>query len=272
MPVARLGDRETYYEVHGEGEPLLCVMGLAADTLGWALQIPSWSKRFRVIVFDNRDVGRSSYADGDYEVADMAADALALADELGLDSFHLVGLSMGGAIAQQIALAAPQRVRTLTLVVTYAGWGRLGRDKAAMWIRDAADRSREERIDELLMLVLSEETYENERLIGFLRQVMLDNPNPQRPDGFARQLAASRRHDARDRLGELGMPVHVVGAEQDILVPVWKSRELARLVPDAKLTVLEGAGHGVNLERADDFNALVLDFIAGQSGVGAGRT
>ena len=104
--------------MHGDGEPLLCVAGLACDTLVWIPQIQAFAAAHRTVIFDNRDVGQSSMADGDYEIADMARDALALADELELDSFHLLGVSMGGAIAQEIAIQAPERVRTLTLAVT----------------------------------------------------------------------------------------------------------------------------------------------------------
>lgn len=261
MPTAKLDDIEIYYEIHGEGEPLLCVMGLASDTLAWALQVPAWSESYRTIVFDNRDVGRSGYAEADYDVADMARDALALADELGLDSFHLVGVSMGGTIAQQMALRSPDRIRTLTLCVTFGGSGRWGREKARLWTSDAVGREREDMVDELLLLCLSEKTFENEQMVAFLRYMILANENPQKPEGFARQLRATSAHEVRDRLGELSMPVHVIGAEEDVLVPVWKSRELARLIPGAKLTVLEGAAHGVNLERAEDFNAAVLAFV-----------
>jgi pimeloyl-ACP methyl ester carboxylesterase len=262
MPTARCNHVELYYEVHGEGEPLLCVMGLAADSLSWALQVPAWSARHRTVIFDNRDVGRSGYVEAGYTVPDMAADALALADELGLESFHLVGVSMGGTIAQEMALAAPERVRTLTLGVTFAGAGRWAQEKARLWARDAAGRTREDTVDELLLLCLSEEFFENPDAVAFAKQMMLSNPNPQRPEGFARQLEASCRHEARDRLGTLDMPVHVIGAEHDVLVPVWKSRELAELIPGAKLTVIERAPHGVNLERAEEFNRAVLDFIA----------
>lgn len=262
MPFADCNGQRLYYEVHGEGEPLLCVMGLAVDTLGWTLQVPAWSQHFRTIVFDNRDVGQSSQAAASYEVGDMARDTLALADALELESFHLVGLSMGGAIAQELALAAPDRVRTLTLCVTFGGGGRWGRDHARIWAERAAGRPREEAIDELLLLCLSERTYENADLVAFLKAQMLANPHPQSPDAFVRQLTATSRHEARERLGGLTMPVHVIGAEHDILLPVWKSQELAELIPGAKLTVLNGAAHGVNLERAEEFNAAVLDFLA----------
>src|SRR4051794_24915101 len=157
MPTARVNGTELYYEVHGEGEPLLCVMGLAADTLAWTLQVPAWSAAYKTIVFDNRDVGRSGYVEGDYDVADMARDTLALADELGLESFHLLGVSMGGMIAQEVGLAAGGRVRPLTLVVPLGGGGGGAQEKARLWLKDAAGRSREDMVDELLLLCLSEE-------------------------------------------------------------------------------------------------------------------
>ena len=262
MPHADCNGQRLYYEVHGEGEPLLAIHGLSVDTLGWALQVAPWSARHRLAIFDNRDVGRSSRAEGDYEVADMAADAIALADHLGLESFHLLGLSMGGAIAQELALAHPERVRTLTLCVTFGGGGAWGRTQGRLWSRRAQEMSREERVEELMLLCFSEDFYENEQQVAFLRQALLANPNPQEPEAFGRQLRATARHEARERLGALAMPVHVIGAERDVLLPVWKSRELAELIPGARLTVLERAAHGVNLEDAATFNAAVLDFLA----------
>src|SRR5215218_7427399 len=108
-------------------------MGLAADTLSWALQVPAFGARHRTVIFDNRDVGQSSLADGDYAPVDMAGDALALADSLRLERFHLLGVSMGGAIAQEIALAVPERLLTLTLAVSWAGGGQWGRAWSRSW-------------------------------------------------------------------------------------------------------------------------------------------
>jgi 3-oxoadipate enol-lactonase len=262
MPMLEANGQTIYYEIHGEGEPLLCVMGLAADTLAWALQLPTFAEHHQTIIFDNRDVGRSSMADGPYEVADMAQDALALADGLGLETFHVLGVSMGGAISQELALAAPERVRTLTLAVTYPHAGAYGRQLSKSWGGRRPRLTHEEHIDDLMLLTLSEEFYENQGAVDLVRRMMLANPNPQPPEAFGRQLDASSRHDARERLESLSMPAHVIGADHDILVPVWKSQEIAELIPDAKLTVVEGAPHGVQLERADEFNRAVLDFIA----------
>jgi 3-oxoadipate enol-lactonase len=262
MPTTEANGQTLYYEVHGEGVPLLCVEGLAMDTLGWALQLPAFSSRHKTVVFDNRDVGQSSMSDGSYEIADMANDALALADALELDSFHLLGASMGGTIAQEMALAAPERVRTLTLAVTYASAGRWGQTLSAVWGARVQRMSREERVDELMLLCLSEEFFENAEGVAWLRDLMLQNPHPQPADAFARQLHAAARHDASDRLAALDMPTHVIGAERDILVPVWKSRELAELIPGARLTILDRSPHGVNVEGAEEFNSAVLEFVA----------
>jgi pimeloyl-ACP methyl ester carboxylesterase len=260
---ADVNGQRLYYEVHGDNdaEPLLCVHGLSADTLGWIPQVPVWSARHRTVIFDNRDVGQSSRASGEYQVTDMAADALALADELGLESFHLLGLSMGGAISQEIALSAPERVRTLTLCVTFAGGGAWGRLQGQVWAERAMSMTREQRVDELMLLCFSEAAFENAEMVAYMREMLLANPHPQEPEAFVRQLLATSRHETRDRLGALSMPVHVIGAEQDTLIPVWKSTELADLVSGARLTVI-GGGHAVNLERGEEFNAATLEFIA----------
>jgi 3-oxoadipate enol-lactonase len=267
VPFADANGQRLYYEVHGEGEPLLMIQGLGTDHLGWILQVPVLSRSHRVVVFDNRDVGQSSLADEEYEIADMAQDALGLADALELDSFHLVGMSMGGAIAQELALAAPERVETLQLVVTWAGSGRYGVERTRHWAALTNRLSHEEHLDNLLLLGMSERFFEDERAVERAREFMRANPHPQPPKAFARQLAADGRHETRDRLGSLGMPVHVIGAEQDILVPVWKSLEIAELVPGARLTVVEAAPHAVNLEHAEDFNRLLLDFVAEHAAV-----
>jgi len=191
----------------------------------------------------------------------MARDALALADALDLDSFHLVGLSMGGAIAQEMALAAPERIRTLTLCVTWGGAGGAGEWETRVWAPQVLRSSFEERCDELLLRCYSEEFMSDPQRVEVARQMMLAHPYPQSAEAFVRQLTACGRHETRDRLGQLSMPVHVIGAEHDILVPVWKSKELAELIPDAKLSIVERGAHGMNWERAEEFNRLVLEFI-----------
>jgi pimeloyl-ACP methyl ester carboxylesterase len=113
----------------------------------------------------------------------------------------------------------------------------------------------------LFLLTMSEKFFENAEAVAWLRDLMLHNPHPQPPEAFARQLDASGRHNAGERLGSLAVQTHVIGAEYDILVPVWKSRELAEIIPGAELTIVEASPHGINVERAEEFNRAVLEFL-----------
>jgi pimeloyl-ACP methyl ester carboxylesterase len=257
MPIAE----GLYYEETGEGEPLLMVMGLGTDHLGWILQVPEFSKHFRTITFDNRDVGQSKQADAPYEIADMARDALALADHLELDTFHLLGMSMGGAIAQEIALQAPDRLRTLTLVVTYAGGGDWAAERARLWSEIRGRIDRDTHLDWLLLFGMSEQFYESPEAIAYSKELMRANPHPQSAEAFQRQVEASGRHETRDRLGTISVPTHVVGAEHDTLVPVWKAKEIAGLIPGADYSEMPRAPHALNMERAQEFNELVLGWL-----------
>jgi 3-oxoadipate enol-lactonase len=262
MPHADLNGFELHYDVHGEGEPLICVHGLGCDRRAWVLQIQPFSERYQAVFFDNRDVGQSSQATADYSTADMAQDVLALADHLELESFHLLGISLGGMISQQVALAAPDRVRSLTLAVTHGGVQKAGRLRGELLSAYADKLSTEEFVDNLLYLCYTEAFFENEQMYEFMRTALLENPYPQAPEAFSRQARAGANHDVRDRLGELTMPVHVIGAERDMMIPVWKARELASLIPGAKYTEIEAQGHGVMWEAADQFNAAVTEFLA----------
>jgi pimeloyl-ACP methyl ester carboxylesterase len=261
MAIAEVNGQRLYHEVVGEGEPLLCIAGLTCDTLVWIPQVQAFAAAHRTVIFDNRDAGQSSMAGSEYEIADMARDALALADHLELDTFHLLGVSMGGAIAQEVALQAPDRIRTLTLAVTFPAGSAYARRLAEVWSARLEEISHEQHVDELMLLNHSEGFYDHPEMVEFIRTAMVNNPHPQPRDAFGRQIAACGRHDARDRLGSLTMPTHVIGGEYDILVPVWKSKEIAGLIPGAKLTILPAAPHGLSVERADEFNGAVLEFI-----------
>src|SRR3954451_8761160 len=262
MPHADLNGFDIYYDVHGEGDPLICVHGLGCDRRAWALQIQPFSERYQAVLFDNRDVGQSSQATHDYTTAEMAGDVLALADHLQLASFHLLVISLGGMVSQQVALAAPERVRTLTLAVTHGGVQKAGRLRGHLLGSYARHLPVADQVDNLLYLCYTEAFFENDAMYEFMRNALPETPSPQPPEAFAPQADAGPHHDVRDRLGELTMPVHVIGAERDLMIPVWKARELASLIPGSKYTEIAGQGHGVMWEAAEKFNAAVTEFLA----------
>lgn len=270
MPFVDAGGLRLYCEQHGQGEPLLCIQGTSLDVSGWRAQLRTFSRHYRTIVFDNRDTGRSSYASSLYTVRELAQDARAVADALALERFHVLGSSLGGAIAQELALAVPERLASLTLAVSYGGYSAWDRERTRLFLQSIQTKSDEELTAEMMLWTLSESAYEevHGEVLAMARLVMA-NPYRQRREGFVRQLQASMTHETRSRLGALAMPVHVIGAENDIFVPVWKARELARLIPGARLSIVAGAGHAVNLERAQEYNTLVLDFLRSVQGAGA---
>jgi pimeloyl-ACP methyl ester carboxylesterase len=122
MPTAKIGDLQLYYEEYGQGPPLIMVLGLGQDTATWGFQVAELSKHVRLIVFDNRDTGNSSQCSEDYSTETMARDILGLMDHLAIDRTHLLGTSMGGMIAQHVALMAPERIGSLILAGT-TSWG-----------------------------------------------------------------------------------------------------------------------------------------------------
>jgi len=263
MPTVRVNDINLYYAEAGAGPPVILIMGLGGDHLAWAFQVRAFAERYRVITFDNRGAGRSDAPDQPYTTALMAADTLALMDALGIDRAHVVGVSMGGMIAQELALAAPARVRSLHLGCTLARPDAYLRALLEAWrdVRTALPRERAVRAMALWMF--APETYDTRPdFVETIIQTSLANPFPQTVTGFLRQADAVAAHDTLDRLGAIRCPTLVSVGEEDILVPPRFSRELAARIPGAELRILPGAGHVYFWECPEAFNALCLEFMA----------
>lgn len=267
MPRVTVGDISMYYVEAGAGEPVLLIMGFGGDHLAWGLQMPALAERYRTVAFDNRGVGQSSTPDLPYTTAMMADDAAGLLDTLGIESAHVVSVSMGGMIAQELALRHPGRVRTLQLHATYARGDRYMTALSDVWRAVRTTLGREEWMRTVALWLFAPVTY-NERphIVELLVQNSLNNPHPQSLTGFLRQGDAVRTHDALDRLGDIRCPTLVTVAEHDILVPPRFAREIAARMPHAEFHMMADAGHGYMWERPDEFNRLSLDFLAKHSG------
>jgi 3-oxoadipate enol-lactonase len=262
MPKVRVGDLEMHYQEAGRGDPVLLLMGLGGDHLAWGFQVPALAERYRVIAPDNRGVGQTGAPDVQYSTRMMADDTAGLMGALGIDRAHVVGVSMGGMIAQELALAHPGRVRSLHLGCTLArpdGY-LLALNRA--WREVRIHLGREAALRTIALWLFAPRTY-NERpdFVEGLLGAALANPFPQSVTGFLRQSEAVTRHDTLARLAGIRCPTLVTVGEEDILVPPRFSRELAARIPGASLHTIPEAAHAHFWERPDLFNTLTLDFL-----------
>ncbi len=264
MPKVRAGDISLYYVEAGHGEPLVLVMGLGADHLAWGFQFQVFAERYRVIAFDNRGAGQSDAPDRPYTTRMMADDTVGLMDALGIDRPHVLGVSLGGMIAQEIALNHPARVRSLQLHCTLARPDNYVRAQLANGRVQRRKLTHEEVLRAGYPWLFAPGTY-NERpeFVEMILQNALANPYPMSRIGFERQCDAVETHDTLDRVTAIRCPTLVSVADQDILVPPRFSRILAERIPRAEFRLVEGAGHGYFWERPDTFNAICLDFLSG---------
>lgn len=261
MPMARVHDIDLHYELDGEGEEtIVLINGLADDVETWFAQLDDFtSSGYRVLRIDNRGIGASSKPAGPYSSRMLADDAKELVDQLGITGFHLMGVSMGGMIAQEYALAYPGDLRTATFGCTYAAPGPFCSRMFAMWadmapvlglpfvMRDVT----------LWAFTLPFFTDHGEDLAEFETAMRyMDQP----VHAYLAQLAVIQNHDTTARLGEITVPTLVLAGEEDILIPVALSRQLHDAIPGSEWATTKG-GHACLWEHPAEFNQTYLDFV-----------
>ncbi|SEO88924.1 alpha/beta fold hydrolase [Aquisalimonas asiatica] len=256
-----------YYEIHGEGTPVVLLMGLGGSGRAWGLQLPDFARRHRVLLPDNRGVGRSDMPPGPYTMAGFAADLDAVLNAADIDSAHLVGVSMGGLIAQEYYHLHPHRVRSMTLVATGVGpadpayvpperhiWEVLELDRATTDERTVVERMNAtfyhpdylERIPDLA-----------DRILQFQAR------EPQPPHAYHAQLHSAGTHTLNSpRLHQVDVPCLVVHGEDDRVWPPENARYLATHLPNAELELMPRTAHMLPLEQPRAFNTRVLRFLA----------
>jgi len=267
MPSFRSRGFKIHYEVHGDGAkpPLLLVMGMGGTCQGWlTVTVPDLVKAGRpIVIFDNRGAGQSEDPGGPFTTPEMAQDARALLDELQIRRAHVLGGFLGGMIAQELALANPERVASLILVGTYARADAKRRLVLDLWKSMVQlGVPAELRIKNRLCWTLGDATLEQEDLIEAMWRFYLRDDAPMDDKVFARQAEACVAHDALERVGQIAAPTLVVCGEGDILTPPHLSRQLAARIKGSRLVVMPNAGHLVAAELAPRFNRLVIRFLA----------
>ena len=257
------GVRIAYY-VRGRGAPVLFIMGLGGRAGDWNERfLDRVAERFEVISFDNRGTGRSDAPDGEYTLEQMANEAVAVLDAVGRWRAHVVGISMGGMIAQLVALRHAARVDRLVLIATHAG----GRDvvaptPAAMAVlRVDRSRPRAEFVrDAMATIAAPDFAARNPTALEELTALALAQPTPE--SVFARQLGAILASDRSARVAGITAPTLVVHGSDDPLVPFLNGVALARAIPDAQLVTLHGCGHLPMWECPGRFAEVLENFLA----------
>ena len=260
MPYVTSNGANLYWEERGSGDPILLIMGLGASLEAWDRTAPVLAARYRVILFDNRGVGRSDVPPGPYSLEMMADDAAAILDAAGVKSAHVYGASMGGMIAQEFALRHPSRVRKLILGCTGCG----GRDvvRAEPEVVAALNaRARMAREDAMWMMApyIYDASTPRERIEEDFRSRLSANGSN---EGYAAQYQAIVGwKGSHARLGGLQMPTLVIHGETDRLVPPDNGRIIARAIPGSKLLMLPRASHIYMTDQNEAASAAIMTFL-----------
>ncbi|MEW5939787.1 MAG: alpha/beta hydrolase [Chloroflexota bacterium] len=250
-----------YYEIHGEGQPLLFIHGLGSSARDWELQVGEFAKSYRVVTFDLRGHGQSDKPAGPYSMAMFAADTAGLLKGLGVDRAHVVGISLGGGVAFQLALDAPQMVRTLTVVnSTPELIVRTFKERMMVWQRIAIVKLLGMRkMGEVLSKRLFVKPEQEE-----IRRTFVEHwaENDQR--AYLEAMRALVGWSVAARIGSIACPTLVVAADQDYS-PLSIKEEYAKKIPGARLAVIPDSRHATPVERPEQFNLTLQKFLLGRS-------
>ena len=262
----QVGDISVAVQEYGEGEPLLVINGTSQSLGFWAEMAEVWAATHRVVTYDLRGMGGTSRGDGEMTVTSLAADARGLLDALGIERAHVLGYSLGSAIAQELALAVPERVSSLVL---YCTWARTDGFQRAMMTGLAYPWRHGDLAGGLgvLGVAFSPQLLDSPEFGGLIEQLLPLFPStPEQIAATAEQWDADLGHDTLDRLGSITAPTLVIAGEQDLLTPPWHGRQVAAAIPGARLEYFTGPGssHALGVERPEEFLPLVGGFLAEQ--------
>ncbi|HEV8428861.1 MAG TPA: alpha/beta fold hydrolase [Pyrinomonadaceae bacterium] len=264
MPKVAVNGLQLYYEIEGNGEPVVLIPGFAAGRWIWFKQTGDLSRNFRVIVFDPRGVSASDKPEGPQTISLLADDVAHLLQTIGIASAHIVGASFGGFVAQEFALRYPSMTRKLVLCCTSFGGPHhvVPAPETLMALASTKGLNSEERMRANLLLAFTPEyvqTQVNE--VDHIVQLRATNDVPEHI--YLSQLQAAVSFNAESRHSDIKTPTLVLSGDADVIVPVQNSRNLAAAIPGAKLQIVEGGSHTFFIEQAHDFNQIISAFIRG---------
>ncbi|HRI67557.1 MAG TPA: alpha/beta hydrolase [Polyangium sp.] len=268
MPFANIGSVRIHYDEAGSGDPVLLIQGTGLTGIAWEPQIEALKSTYRVIWFDNRGVGRSSYSAGTFSIDDLATDALGLLYHLNTGPVHVVGHSLGGIIARRLARMTPELVRSLSLLCTLptgreAVFPRLDGLRAKLATMIGSQQSRRQAFARLVSSPFRIEMHGLDAITEQLTKTFHRQLEDQ-PDVVPRQIMAMAKDDGRPNLPEVrDIPTLIVSGADDLIAPPIFGEKLHRAIPGSRLEILHREGHAVTIQNAQRINELLLQHLAG---------
>ena len=251
-----------YFQERGEGDPLVLLMGFGADGNVWEKHVAEYEKHFHCIILDNRGVGKSDAPPGPYSTRMMAGDTIAVMDHLSVDQARVAGISMGGAIAQELALNFPKRVRSLALISTWPIFNNYAKTVYENLKKLRVTSAPEDFMELLQLWIFAPPYYENH--MDDLRdgqESAKTNEFPQSRNGFEGQLDACINHNTVDRLHQISAPTLITIGMMDIFTPPAFSQILHEKIAGSKLETFPNGGHVHHWEDLERFNRITTAFL-----------
>jgi len=272
MPKAPVNGINMYYKVLGKGIPLVLIQGFAGPHQAWFFQTPVFKKYYKVIIFDNRGIWKSGTSGEPYTIRTMADDVIGLMDYLDIDKAHILGLSLGGIVAQEVAISYPERVIKLVLASTFAGKTFTGKEvkdvnpelKDMLGIQEGSTDVDSNNVDFKKLMNFMVTAAFNKRLYRMVLVPLAKyGMRSVDPEGYLRQLESVAGHDTLDRLHLIKARTLVITGAGDRILSPSISDLIASRIPNARLVKVKGGSHAFFMEMRGRFNKEVLDFLRG---------
>jgi len=262
MPFVKLENINCYYEIRGKGKPLILIAGLGSDSQSWHPAITELCKHFKIITFDNRGCGQTKSDHQDFTISDLAEDTISLIDRLKINKPYILGHSMGGYIAQQIAIAQPKKIAKLILASISSFTSERNKFLFVNMVRSLQNGIKYKSfLREFFCWIFTPQYFKNRKNIDSTLRYLLEYPYPVTLPGFKQQVKALNSFSSSNKLDRLKTETSILYGKEDILVTRKEIEEFTAKLANAKLIVLDSAAHSIHVEAPKAFVKQIIDFL-----------